>query len=75
MTNWRMMTAPPGLSDGERKRITGWVKRVLDSPEWAERVKRYDWTPFVKTGPELDRFLADEQRRVQEIVADLGIGK
>ena len=55
LTNWRMMTAPPGLSDGERKRITGWVTKVLKSPEWAENVKRNDWTPFVKTGAELDR--------------------
>ena len=30
LTNWRMMTAPPGLSDGERKRITGWVTKVLE---------------------------------------------
>jgi putative tricarboxylic transport membrane protein len=75
MTNWRAITAPPGISDGERKRITTWVTKVLKSKAWAENVKRYDWTPFVKTGPELDDFVADEQKRVREIVGDLGIGK
>ena len=70
-----MMVAPPGLSDGERSRITGYVQKVLKSPQWADAVKRNDWTPFVKTGDELDSFVASEQKRVQQVVADLGIGK
>lgn len=75
LTNWRMLVAPPGLDPAERERITAYVQKVLDSPAWQEQVKRYDWQPFVKTGAELDEFLASEQRRVQQIVADLGIGK
>ena len=43
---------------------------------WQKNVERYDWTPFVKTGAELDDFVATEQKRVKEIVVDeLGIGK
>ena len=75
LTNWRVITAPPGLSDGERERITGWVTQVLKSPQWQENVERYDWTPFVKTGAELDDFVATEQKRVQQVVADLGLGE
>jgi len=73
LTNWRMITAPPGISDSERERIAGWVTRVLRTPEWGKNVERYDWTPFVKTGAELDRFVASEQRRVKTVVADLGL--
>jgi tripartite-type tricarboxylate transporter receptor subunit TctC len=50
------------------------VQQVLRTPAWEKNVKRYDRTPFVKTGAGFDRFLASEQRRVREIVADLGIG-
>ena len=60
--------APPGISDGERERITGWVEKVLATPEWKKNVERYDWTPFVKTGAELDDFVASEQKRVQAVV-------
>ena len=67
--------APPGISDGERERITGWVEKVLATPEWQKNVERYDWTPFVKTGDELDDFVASEQKRVQAVVDGLGIGK
>jgi putative tricarboxylic transport membrane protein len=73
LTNWRAITAPPGISDDERTRITGWVTRVMRTPKWQENLKRYDWTSFVKTGPELDRFLASESKRVHEVVGDLGI--
>jgi putative tricarboxylic transport membrane protein len=74
MTNWRALVAPPGLSAAERERITGWVQKVVDSPEWRKNLERYDWTPFVKVGAELDDFVASEQRRVQQIVEDLWIG-
>jgi putative tricarboxylic transport membrane protein len=74
LTNWRMLVAPPGLASGERARITGYVTRVLKTPQWRKNVERYDWTPFVKTGAALDAFLASEQKRVREVVAELGIG-
>src|SRR4051812_6412503 len=74
MTNWRAITAPPGISDSERARIAGWVTRVMKTPKWQENLKRNDWTPFVKTGPDLDRFIASEQDRVHQVVGALGIG-
>jgi putative tricarboxylic transport membrane protein len=75
LTNWRVITAPPGLTASERERITTWVTRVMRTPTWKEQLKRHDWTPFVKTGAELDRFVASEQQRVNEIVDDLGIAQ
>jgi putative tricarboxylic transport membrane protein len=75
LTNWRMLVAPPGISDAERARVTGWVRKVLETPRWRENVRRFDWTPFVKTGRELDAFLASEEKRVQVVVDGLGIGK
>ena len=71
MTNWRAIAAPPGITAAERERIAGWVTRVMDSSAWKKSEKKFDWTPFVKTGAELDRFVASEQKRVQGIVADL----
>jgi putative tricarboxylic transport membrane protein len=75
LTNWRALVAPPGISDAERERITGWVEKVLETPGWRKNVERYDWTPFVKTGAELDEFVASEEKRVQVVVDELGIGK
>ena len=75
LTNWRALVAPPGISDAERARITAWVKKVAATPDWKKNLERYDWTPFVKTGDELDDFVASEQKQVQAVVDGLGIGK
>jgi putative tricarboxylic transport membrane protein len=75
MTNWRAITAPPGISDSERERVASWVQRVLESDAWAENVEKFDWKPFVKTGAELDEFVASEQERVHGIVSDLGLNE
>jgi putative tricarboxylic transport membrane protein len=71
MTNWRAITAPPGITGAERERIAGWVTDVMDSAAWKKSEEKFDWTPFVKTGAELDRFVSSEQQRVQGIVTDL----
>ena len=71
MTNWRAIAAPPGITPAERERIAGWVTQVIDSQAWKKSEEKFDWTPFVKTGSELDRFISSEQQRVRSIVADL----
>jgi putative tricarboxylic transport membrane protein len=75
MTNWRAITAPPGISGSERERIASWVSKVLESDAWAKNVEKFDWKPFVKTGRELDDFIASEQDRVRGIVSDLGLNE
>ena len=48
---------------------------MLATADWKKNLERYEWTPFVKTGKELDDFVASEQKRVQIVVDGLGIGK
>jgi putative tricarboxylic transport membrane protein len=74
ITNWRALAGPPDLPDAERERIARWATKVMQTPAWKKTLERYDWTPFVKTGAELDRFIASEEERVQRVVEDLGIG-
>jgi putative tricarboxylic transport membrane protein len=74
LTNWRGIVAPPDLSAKERKKVTAFVQKVLDTPSWRKARERNDWGDFVKTGPELDEFLDAETKRVNGIVDELGIG-
>jgi putative tricarboxylic transport membrane protein len=75
MDNWRAIAAPPGITDAERERIAVWVTRVAESAAWKKSSEKFDWTPLVKTGAELDRYLASEQKRVRAIVTDLGLNQ
>ena len=74
MTNWRGIVAPPGLSDAERDQVVKFVDQVRATPAWKENVKRFGWSELAKSGPEFDSFLKSEQQRVQQLVADLGLG-
>lgn len=75
LTNWRGIVAPPGIDAEQRRRMTAFFERVVASRTWKENLERFDWTPFVRTGRELDAFFDDEQRRVRTIVSDLGLGE
>jgi putative tricarboxylic transport membrane protein len=75
MDNWRAIAAPPGITDAERERIATWVTKVAESDAWKKSQEKFDWTPLVKTGDELDRYLASEQERVRAIVEDLGLNQ
>jgi putative tricarboxylic transport membrane protein len=75
LTNWRGIVAPPGIDEEERAKVTAWISRVLKTPAWGENLKRFEWTPFVRTGPALDAFVDSEQRRVKQVVGDLGLGE
>lgn len=75
LTNWRGIVAPPGIGAEQRAKVAAFVGRVLGSKTWQENLERFDWTPFVRTGSELDRFVDTEQRRVRTVVSDLGLGE
>ena len=54
MTNWRAIVAPPGIIGLRARADRALGRRRCSSDAWAENVERFDWTPFVKTGDELD---------------------
>ena len=72
-TNWRGIVAPPGLTDAQRDQVVAFVDKVRATPAWKENVERFGWTEVAKSGAEFDTFLASEQQRVKQLVADLGL--
>jgi putative tricarboxylic transport membrane protein len=73
LTNWRGIVAPPGLSDRERDKVIAFVDEVRATPAWKDAVERFGWTEVAKSGAEFDTFLASEQQRVKQLVAELGL--
>jgi putative tricarboxylic transport membrane protein len=73
LTNWRGIVAPPGISGEEREQLVAFVDRVRATPAWKELLTRFGWTEMVRSGAEFDAFLQSEQRRVQQLVSDLGL--
>jgi putative tricarboxylic transport membrane protein len=73
--NWRGVVAPPDILPAERAAMVRAIERLHGSRAWEEALERNGWTDFYKPGDEFTRFLAAENRRVDRVIADLGLGE
>ncbi|MFH8491730.1 Bug family tripartite tricarboxylate transporter substrate binding protein [Streptomyces longisporoflavus] len=72
-TNWRGVVAPPGLSDAERKKLTGLVTKLHDSPQWRKSLKTNGWDDAFLTGDKFGDFLAEQDKSVVSVLKELGL--
>lgn len=72
LTNWRSLSAPSGLEEGEREALVELVLETLATPEWEDAMRRYHWTEKVITGDELDAFLDEEHERIAQLYEEMG---
>lgn len=72
LTNWRILVAPSGITQEEREALIEIFLEAIATPEWAVAIERYRWTEKVLYGDELDRFLADEQTRIEMLYERMG---
>jgi putative tricarboxylic transport membrane protein len=72
--NWRSLVAPPGISADERARLAAAVDAMARSEEWREMLTRYRWLDRYLAGDPFAAFTVAEERRVREILRELGTG-
>ncbi|WP_224392582.1 tripartite tricarboxylate transporter substrate binding protein [Pseudonocardia sp. ICBG1293] len=73
LSNWRGVVAPPGITDAERAELTSLVTEMAGSPRWADTLARNKWEDSFLAGAEFDRFIDDDQARVNAIIEELGL--
>lgn len=73
--NWRGVVAPPDIKPAERDAMVAAIGRLHATPEWKKALERNGWTDFFKPGDAFLRFLESEDRRVDQVIADLGLGE
>lgn len=73
LTNWRILVAPPGISAEDTDALRELLLETIETPEWDSAIERYRWTEKVMYGEELDKFLADEQKRIEELYKEMGL--
>jgi putative tricarboxylic transport membrane protein len=71
--NWRGLVAPPEIERAERDAMVAAVERMRATPGWREALERNGWTDFWRPGDAFDRFIAAENRRVEQIVEEIGL--
>jgi putative tricarboxylic transport membrane protein len=72
--NWRSVVGPPGLSAGDRQRMERAIETLVRSDAWKAQLTKYRWIDRYLAGPEFTRFVANEERRVQNILTQFGTG-
>jgi putative tricarboxylic transport membrane protein len=70
--NWRSLVAPPGIWADERARLAAAVETMVRSDAWREMLVRYRWLDRYLAGDAFAAFSAAEERRVREILRELG---
>lgn len=73
-TNWRGVVAPPGISDADRAALVDLFDKLERTPEWGQALAENNWTEAFLAGDDFTRFLQDEDQRVRDTLADLGLG-
>ena len=71
--NWRGVFAPPGVSDEDKAAMVALVDKMVASPSWAEECKNRNWTSIPLTGDAFATFLAEDTKRIEAILKDLGL--
>ncbi|WP_351235969.1 tripartite tricarboxylate transporter substrate binding protein [Streptomyces sp. NPDC002133] len=72
-TNWRGIVAPPGLSDAERDKLVGLVRKLHDSRQWQDSMKKNGWNDAFLTGDAFGDFLDQQNTRVDTVLKELGL--
>lgn len=72
-TNWRGILAPPGISDEDRAAMVKILEELHATDAWKEALVKNGWTDAFLTGPAFEEFLAEQDRRVETTLTDLGL--
>jgi putative tricarboxylic transport membrane protein len=72
-TNWRGLVAPPGISDFDRGRLLGVLDRLHRSDRWKRAMEQNGWTDAYLTGDAFATFLKEQDQRVADVLAKLGL--
>ncbi|MGY0487471.1 Bug family tripartite tricarboxylate transporter substrate binding protein [Streptomyces sp. WG-D5] len=72
-TNWRGIVAPPGLSDTQRAKLTGLVRKLHASEEWKKSLKKNGWDDAFLVGDDFGTFLDAQDKRVVSVLKELGL--
>lgn len=73
LTNWRLLAAPPGITEEEKAELEDVILETIDAPEWAEAVERYHWSENRIFGDELTDFLETERERISGLYEEMGL--
>lgn len=73
LQNWRGVVAPPGISPRQRESLERLLVAMTRTQAWRDALARRGWGEATLAGPDFTRFVTDEQNRVTQVLASIGL--
>jgi putative tricarboxylic transport membrane protein len=73
--NWRMVAAPPELSDEDRAKVLETVEKMAESDAWKAILEQKGWENTFLAGDEFQAYLKDQVEQTTAVLKDLGIAQ
>jgi putative tricarboxylic transport membrane protein len=73
LTNWRGVSAPPGITEEQRSSLAELMEQMHASEAWQEVLRQNNWIDSYSRGPEYEDFLQQEQDRVADVLQSIGL--
>ena len=73
--NWRMVAAPPGLTDEQKAAVLADVEKLATSATWQETLKTKGWADTYLAGDAFEEQLAKDISATETILKDIGLVK
>ena len=75
MVNWRGVFGAPGITDAQKKELIDTLDKTVKTAAWQDTLKRNDWTNMYLAGDQFKTFLDADTKRIETIIAGLGMKK
>lgn len=72
-TNWRGLVAPPGITDAQRTELITALEEMHGTEGWETALEQNGWTDAFLTGDEFGAFIEEQDQRVADVLAELGL--
>lgn len=73
--NWRMVAAPPGISEDEEQQLVQLIEQMVNSPTWQQILEQKGWENTFLAGDEFQAYLSSQIERTTEVLTNLGIAQ
>jgi putative tricarboxylic transport membrane protein len=73
--NWRMVAAPPGISDADKATLVDTVQKMAESDPWKNIVSQKGWANTFLAGADFETYLSGEVEKTTAILKQLGIAQ
>ena len=75
LANWRGVFGAPGITPAQRDELIAAVRKATEDPHWKKAVEEKLWTEVFLPGEGFGKYVAEDEKRLAAILADLGMSK